>query len=130
METGPNQVLTAGSDLGYAGCGHDQPGDPSDLRAPYRDPPDQAHDRATRPGPRQEHPGLEGESARRSDDTEAIWGGASDVPSPGTSWTPRGEPGGVAACAASGAPRRASQAADGGDVRDRGRRSGKMVRGV
>src|SRR5947209_13681616 len=35
QESGPNRVLTLGAGLGYAGWGHDQPGDPSNLQAPH-----------------------------------------------------------------------------------------------
>jgi hypothetical protein len=51
LETGPNRVLTLGGGAGYADWSHDQPGDPSHLQAPHRDPPDQPHDLATDPGP-------------------------------------------------------------------------------
>ena len=57
LETGPNWVLTAGEALGYAGRGHDPPGDSSDRLAPPLDPSDQPHDLATCPGPRRDHPG-------------------------------------------------------------------------
>jgi transposase len=55
-ESGPNRVLTlgAGLGLGYAGWGHDQPGDSSHLQAPHLGPPDQPHDLATDPGPQRE----------------------------------------------------------------------------
>ncbi len=49
-ESGPNRVLTIGGSSGYAGWGHDEPGDSSDLQAPHLDPSDQPHDLAADPG--------------------------------------------------------------------------------
>ena len=42
-------MLTVGTDIGYAGWGHDQPGDSSDLLAPHLAPPVQPHDGAATP---------------------------------------------------------------------------------
>ena len=49
-ESGPNRVLTFEGGSGYAGWGHGQPDDTSDLQAPDLDPADQPHDLAADPG--------------------------------------------------------------------------------